>query len=209
MGFKMKRNMIYCLFECASLAGIILGIVSLHFGYALGSNENQMPVYLPFPNPGMVVSESFCLVNSGRFEIKLAIPRNDDKTYTSMQTLPPLKHPIHINITNERGFKIDRVIQSFRHEGRSYACHLEYYASPIIELPYSGDYFIDIRNRDEDYENINAMIIFARYEQVVEKGLLYALMKIFGYTIISIAIIGFVIIMLKHNHQAISPTSTL
>jgi len=182
----------------AALALLVLGIVSLHFRYTRGGDENWELANLPFPGAGLVVASTFHIENGGKFDLKLNVPMSGEIS-VGMPPQPSIKSRLKVTIVGENGFKNTEYVEEFKSEGLIGFSHIFFFSGLTIDLPRGGDYSIEIVNEDREgiFENCSktgGMIRFVRYyTKPTETYLRYLLWHMLSYTLIIISIIGMVI----------------
>jgi hypothetical protein len=176
-----------------SVLSLLIGIISLHLAFTVGSVDNWQPVQLPFPSAGHAVSYPFRIASSGRFEIAVATPIETDKYTIGLSDTPPVSCDLQLILTGAHDFKMEQQIKTLRRSGRSVSCNLDYFTSEPVNLPQKGDYVLQIDSKIdvEPFRHEGAMLSFTRSENPVDSAVRYLIIKVGSYVLIVLALIGF------------------
>ena len=195
------KNILFC------WALIVLGIVCLRYSSTRGSDENTIPVTLPFPEPGLVVAYPFHIANGGRFNVQLIVTMAGDNASVGMLTKSPIKSNLKVTVDSldeKNNFKNTQYIESFRHSEVGGFSNIYFFTGPTVKLPRKGNYSIEIVNEGYDvvFENFGrtgGIIRLKRDEKLLGTGWLHGLLHALGYVCISISIISMRIIRIIDN----------
>ncbi len=129
---------------CA-VATIFVGAALLRFCILNGAEENWKPIQLPFPAPGMSVSDRFRLASGGKFVLRVvtSVPKAEQTAIN--REVASIDVAATFAITGPEGFRITQTIT--RLESSSWSGDTESYtAADMFALPRRGEYDFVFQN---------------------------------------------------------------
>jgi hypothetical protein len=167
------------------ITAIAVGAALLRFSLANGSSNNWTPVHLPYPRPGVVLTDSFSLESGGRFELQIITPGSSSGSAAATPVLRRLQ--LRLAVTGPNGYRITRAILDLQRAGW-YERFEMFAAGDVIELPSRGKYDIVLESIDRDplFTERGAIVQLVRM-QPVGPDLLYSVAEWAAYAFFVLA----------------------
>jgi hypothetical protein len=178
---------------------IAAGALLLRFSLVNGGEGNWVPVHLPFPGAGQVVSDNFQLTTGGRFAIHVVTPASASEKASLELERPHVPCHLEVVVNGPGDFRIRQIITRF--DGSGMIDSNMYTADKYLTFPAGGAYELVLRSEGEVdlFNQRGAMIQLTRYGPVGPE-LFYPIAKWTAYAcLVAASIMAVAIGYQSHN----------
>jgi hypothetical protein len=169
-----------------AVVAIAAGTFLLRFSLVNGEEGNWVPVHLPFPGAGQVITDDFQLTSGGQFALHVVTPASAAEKASLDLERPHVAGHLEVIVTGPRHFRTRQVATRF--DGSATIDSNIYTADQYLKLPVGGDYKLELRSdaQTDLFSQRGAMIQLTRHEPVGPE-LLYPIAKWTAYTCLIVA----------------------